>query len=102
MENKRLKLHQKLIDILGSNHVYFQPPENLKLEYPAIVYSLVKVSNIYAGNSVYKHKYTYQISVIDYDPDGQIASKFMEMVLCEHRNHFVSDGLIHDVFYLNS
>lgn len=101
MENRRLKLHERLVEILGTNHVYFQPPENIKLEYPAIVYTLVTVSNKYADNSVYKQKYTYQITVIDHDSDGQIAEKFTRLPLCEHRNHFISDGLIHDVFYLN-
>lgn len=35
----RLELQSKLVELLGSKHVYYQPPESVKIEYPAIVYS---------------------------------------------------------------
>ena len=35
----RLELHEILVDALGSRNVYYQPPENIKITYPAIVYS---------------------------------------------------------------
>ena len=41
----RLELDEELVKILGSKNVYFQPPESLKLNYPAIVYSLSNISN---------------------------------------------------------
>ena len=50
MESRRLKLHERLVEILGTDHVYFQPPENFKLEYPAIVYSRKQISNRFADN----------------------------------------------------
>ena len=34
----RLELQSKLEEILGSRQVYYQPPETVKMEYPAIVY----------------------------------------------------------------
>ena len=36
----RLDLQKIFEDILGSKNVYFQPPESLKMKYPAIRYSL--------------------------------------------------------------
>ena len=36
----RLELQNKLEELLGSRHVYFQPPESVKMEYPAIKYSM--------------------------------------------------------------
>ena len=36
----RQELQTKLEDILGGRHVYFQPPESTKMEYPAIVFSM--------------------------------------------------------------
>ena len=46
----RLTLQIKLEDLLGSKHVYYQPPENLKMEYPAIRYSKSDEEDIYANN----------------------------------------------------
>lgn len=98
MENRRLKLHQILVDILGNNRIYFQPPENIKLEYPAIVYSKIRINNRFADNAVYKQNFTYQIIVIDYDSDSVIADKLSTIPNCEYQNSYASDGLNHDVF----
>ena len=98
MENRRLKLHQKLIELLGNNHVYYQPPENIKLEYPAIVYSKNRINNRFADNLVYKQNLTYQIIVIDYVPDSLITEKLSTITNCEYQNSYVTDGLNHDVF----
>ncbi len=98
MENRRLKLHQRLIDILGSNHVYYQPPENIKLEYPAIVYSKTRIDNRFADNSIYKQNYIYQITIIDYNPDSEVTEKIAILPNCLFQNSFASDGLNHDIF----
>ena len=35
----RLDLQALLEDLLGSRNVYYQPPESVKMNYPAIVYA---------------------------------------------------------------
>ena len=35
----RLDLHEALCEALGSKNVYFSPRSNVKMSYPAIVYS---------------------------------------------------------------
>lgn len=100
MESRRLKLHEILVEILGADHVYFQPPENVKLEYPAIVYSRKQISNRFADNLVYKQNFTYQITVIDYDPDSAITDKISTIINCSYQNSYIADGLNHDVFNL--
>ena len=49
----RIDLQSKLEDILGSRNVYFQPPENLKIKYPAIIYSLNNINLRFADNMPY-------------------------------------------------
>ena len=48
----RLQLHQELID-LGLENVYFQPPENVKLKFPALVYKFTKFETEHADNTPY-------------------------------------------------
>ena len=55
MEN-RLDLHEELCELLGSRHVYFQPPESIKLIYPCIVYSMSGVLKLNANNRLYKSR----------------------------------------------
>lgn len=69
---QRTDLHAVLCNILGSNHVYFQPPENIKLVYPCIVYSREPNSDIHADDSVYVSTNRYSLTVIDQNPDTAI------------------------------
>lgn len=96
--DSRLELHEKLVEILGSRNVYFQPPENVKMIYPAIRYARSKITNTFANNHVYNKKLRYEVTVIDYDPDSEIVSKLSEFPMTEHDRHYTSDGLNHDVF----
>ena len=49
----RLALQTKLEELLGSRHVYYQPPESLKMEYPAIRYSKNDIRVDRANNNSY-------------------------------------------------
>ena len=86
--------------ILGSRNVYFQPPTNLKMQYPAIVYSRERIEKQHADDIVYKQNTAYQITVIDKDPDSEIVHKVSQLPMCRHDRHFTSDNLNHDVFTL--
>ena len=96
----RKNLQTILENILGSKNVYFQPPEGLKLKYPAIVYSRNSINNAFADNIVYKQAFSYQITVIDKDPDSEIVLKVSQLPMCKHDRHFKSDNLNHDIFTL--
>lgn len=96
----RLELQAVLKDLLGSDNVYFQPPQNLQMAYPAIVYNRDDVDVSYADNVRYKHKRKYEVTVIDSDPDSEIPDKVGELPLCSFERFFAADNLNHDVFNL--
>ena len=96
----RIDLQNILEELLGSRNVYYQPPESLKMSYPAIVYSRKTIDNSYANNSVYKQNYAYEITVIDKNPDSEIVNKVSKLPTCRFDRHFKSDNLNHDVFTL--
>ena len=93
----RLTLQTKLEDLLGSNHVYYQPPENLKMEYPAIRYSKSDEEDIYANNIKYLSMSVYDLVVIDKKPDNPVIKKLLELPYSEFDRHYVADGLNHDI-----
>ena len=47
----RLQLQAQLEEMLGSRNVYYQPPESVKLEYPAIVYAKKEIKSTFANDS---------------------------------------------------
>jgi len=97
---QRTDLHAILVDILGSKCVYFQPPENLKMKYPCIVYQRVTGDTQFADNIPYIIKKRYQITVIDSNPDSPIPDKVAQLPYCVFDRHFTSGNLNHDVYNL--
>lgn len=94
---KRLELHNILCGILGSNNVYYQPPENLKLKYPCIIYNLSPGKMIHAGGKIYSMREKYNLTVIDTNPQSTIYKDLvMGLPYCGFNRHYVTDGLIHD------
>jgi len=94
--DSRLELQAKLVELLGSNHVYYQPPESLKLEYPAIVYFKSKIETKKANNSNYLKLTKYDITVIDKRPDNPVIDKLIELPYCSYDRPYKADGLNHD------
>lgn len=94
----RLDLHVLLCDCLGSRNVYFQPPESIKMQYPAIVYSRDDIENNHANNGVYMQSTAYNIIVIDPDPDSEVVQKVSKLPMCTFDRHYAADNLNHDSF----
>ena len=100
MLNDRLALHELLCEKLGSRNVYFQPPESVKMKYPAIVYSRNRIENTSADNVVYRQSVRYTITVIDRDPDSEIVERISQIPRIMFDRSYVSDNLNHDTFTL--
>lgn len=96
----RLQLQTLLEEILGSEHVYFQPPANVQMQYPCIVYKRNDFDSKFAGNSLYHGTPRYQVTVIDRNPDSVVPKKIAELPMCNYNRFFTADGLNHDVFNL--
>lgn len=96
--NRREELHEILCEALGSRNVYFQPPESIKMKYPAIVYSRDDIDNSFANNSVYMQSLAYSVTVIDSDPDSEIVAKVSRLPRCQYDRHYKADNLNHDMF----
>ena len=97
----RLKLHEELCELLGSNSVYFQPPYSLKMSYPCIRYSPSEPDQKYADNKNYSKTNRYDGMVIDYDPESGIPDKILEhFEMCRLGRPYTADGLNHFPFTL--
>lgn len=98
IESRRIQLHNKLVELLGSNNVYFDPPETIKMKYPCIVYDRSDDQSIFADDKRYNLKIRYQITVISKNPDIPILNDLFDMMYCYYDRHFTSNNLHHDVF----
>lgn len=95
---RRLELHEKLCGILGSENVYFQPPETVKMQYPCIVYSRNRMNITWADDMPYDYRMGYTVTVIDSNPDSLIPTKLLSFLHCSFDRHFTENQLNHDVY----
>lgn len=100
MGGSRLELQVTIEKLLGSRNVYYQPPENLSMNYPAIVYSKNKIINTRANDSVYGSRTQYSLIVIDKRPDNPVINKLLDLPYCSYDRNYKSDNLWHDVLTL--
>lgn len=99
MAQPRSKLHNIFVEILGlPEQVYFQPPANVQMKYPCIVYQRDHSHTQFAGNLPYLYEKRYQVTVIDRDPDSEIPDKIAALPKTLFSRFFAVDNLNHDVF----
>lgn len=98
--SNRTDLQATLERILGSRNVYYQPPESVKINYPAIVYSCDDIDNKYANDKSYMRIKRYEIIVIDKKPDNDAIGKILDLPLASFDRHYTADNLNHDVLTL--
>ena len=96
----REELQTLLEGLIQSRNVYFQPPANVQMQYPCIVYQRDKAHTEFANNKPYSGAVRYQVTVIDRDPDSDIPKKVASLPLCIFNRFYTANGLNHDVYNL--
>jgi len=104
MARDRLELQAELESYLGGTNpgdrVYYQPPENVKLAHPCIVYSKAPAYRQSADNIPYVVRRRYDVTLIDRSPDHPAFDALVSRRYTSHTTSYVVDGLNHDVFDL--
>lgn len=100
MSNRRETLQTLLEQLLGSRNVYYQPPENLKMNYPCIRYMREDIVSEHADNINYRNTNRYTLTVIDKLPDNPVIEKLLELPMCSYDTHYISDSLNHNVLII--
>lgn len=98
MFNGTKALISEFSNILGSGNVYYEPPESIKLKYPCIIFKRETSNGEHADNLRYTITTKYSITLVDTESDSSYISAILSLPFTEHTNHYVSDGLHHDIF----
>lgn len=94
----RLDLDKILREIMSNGNVYFQPNENVRMKYPCIRYSLYRINSKFGDNHPYVQKSSYQVILIDPNPDNEYVDKLKKLPLCNMDRFYISENLNHYVF----
>lgn len=99
IKDKRIDFHNLLKNLFGNTvAIYFQPPEDLKISYPCVVYEHYDMPIRHADNLNYLVHQKYKVTIIDKSPDSELVDKITTLNGTKFNRHFVTNGLNHDVF----
>ena len=95
----RYALHRELEE--HSDHVYYQPPSNIRMNFPCIVYNKIPKFKEYGNDGIYIKKQGYQITVMDKDPDSFTADDLEDhFQYCSITQYFTNDNIHHVILEL--
>jgi hypothetical protein len=94
----RLEFQDVLEALDDSVSVYFQPPSNVRMSYPAIVYNRDYAKVAFADNTPYSRTVRYQVTVIAADPDSLIPDRVADMPMTTYIRHYTTENLNHDIY----
>ena len=89
---KRLELQTKLLQY--TSNVYFQPPSNVRMNYPCIVYRKSTKDVYHADDHIYKSRQQYTLTIMDFNPEAHTADRILEdFQYASLGDYFVVDNL---------
>ena len=101
-ETQRLLLHQMLVGfqevVEEEPHVYFQPPESVKMQYPCFVYHLANDNVIRSNDKPYLHKEVYDVTYITREAEPVLPEAMKGLHNVSFNRRYVSENLNHFAF----
>ena len=104
----RLSLDEVLATVLnltesdGDRHTYFNPLPSVRMKYPAIKYSLNTMNTRFANNGVYRNTPSYEVTLIDTNPDSEYVAKILQIPYCRFDRFYIADNLNHWTFTIHN
>ena len=110
MERRSDQLIAELMDLLGTDKVYFQPAPDFSensepviltgIEYPCFMIKRTMAYQPKADDRTYLFRPGYDVTYINRDePDDEMIYKVVKhFKICNYQRHYVSDNLHHDLF----
>ena len=84
---------------LGLKKIYYQPPSNIKLDYPCLIYSDLPKTIRYANNHSYIDYDHYQVTIISKNPSDLYKKVLVNSLpFTKDSNTFINDNLYHYIF----
>ena len=98
LEQRRLEFDAELRALLETQNTYYEPPANVRISYPCVVYSRSSIEHRKADDRRYQSRIRYMVTVISTNPDNEWPQLLLEhFPYARYDRHYNADGLSHDV-----
>ena len=79
-------------------HVYFDPPESVKMVYPCFVYHYIGNGTLYSDGKPYLQSEEYSVRYITKKADPDLPKAIMQLPYVAFDSHYTADNLHHFMF----
>lgn len=103
-QTKRLQFHEELAKLspAAKPTLYFNPPANVRLTYPAVVYSFRGTNDTFSDGVRYLQFHIYEAVVITTDPDSELPFLVLNgFNYSRMGTPYVKDNLYHTPITIN-
>ena len=101
MMDSRSELQKVLEGVDDRLTVYYQPPSNITLQYPCIVYQLSRVRRVMGNNKVYHLRRSYTLLLITKGLNDDLIDKLLQLPYVRHDRSYRANNLQHESFTIN-
>lgn len=115
LKSQRILFHETLTRNFGDlANIYYEPPANIQMKYPAIIYRLENYTSEKADNIKYLKHRSYTLILITCNPDDDLVDLIYDMATNEDQDsgllsltyirlnrHYVTENLHHYVFEIH-
>lgn len=106
MEVNRLELSTLLSSIMEEcgeePHLYFQPPESVKLEYPCMIYRLRTMTSRKADDKPYYKTIGFDITYVTRSPNSSVPSRMLSEQYMNFDRYYTSENLHHYAYTITN
>ena len=102
----RQLLHEVLVSFQESvgetPHVYFQPPESVKITYPCFIYHQAASPTISANDQPYLYRDVYEVKYITREAEPKLPELMQNLKNVSYDRRYSAENLNHFVFTFSS
>ena len=101
LEERRLDFDAELRALLATSNTYYEPPANVRLQYPCVVYQRSNIHDTRANDGHYTRRLQFQVTTISLNPDDEWPQMILDYFPYARFNRsFNADGLNHNVILI--
>lgn len=98
LEARRLAFDAELRALLNTNNTYFEPPDNVRMKYPCVVYSRSGIYDLRADDLRYHNRQRFSAMTINTNPDTNWPQLILDhFPYSRFDRSYNADNLAHNV-----
>lgn len=101
LEKRRVAFDTELRALLNTTNTYYEPPADVRMSYPCVVYSLGNMDDVRADDIHYTRRLRFMVTTISANPDSEWPQLILDYFpYARFDRNYSADNLSHNVIMI--